>query len=161
MRSGVPGGSIENLPANAEDVGLIPGSGWSSPGEGNGSPLQYSYLGSPMDREAWWAIVQGVAKSRTQLKWLNNNKRLAYKTPARKHQGQSLNSISLWPVLDCVRQKSIFTEENNPYFQNIWIAKAITLRGSFVWSFPHGIICSHRWSESKVNRIQFSSTSIY
>jgi len=36
---------------NARDRGLIPGSG-RSPGEGNGSPLQYSCLGNPMDRGA-------------------------------------------------------------------------------------------------------------
>ena len=37
------------------------------PGEANSSPLQYSCLENPMDREAWWATVYGVAKSRTQL----------------------------------------------------------------------------------------------
>ena len=42
---------------NAGDLGLIPGSG-RSPGEGNGNPLQYSYLENPMDRGAWWATVQ-------------------------------------------------------------------------------------------------------
>ena len=36
-------------------------------GEGNGTPLQYSCLESPMDGGAWWAVVHGVAKSRTQL----------------------------------------------------------------------------------------------
>ena len=36
-------------------------------GEGNGTPLQYSCLENPMDGEAWWAAVQGVAKIRTQL----------------------------------------------------------------------------------------------
>ena len=40
---------------NAGDPGSIPGSG-RSPGEGNGNPLQYSYLENPMDRVAWWAI---------------------------------------------------------------------------------------------------------
>ena len=35
-------------------------------GEGNGTPLQYSCLGNPMDGGAWWAAVHGVAKSRTQ-----------------------------------------------------------------------------------------------
>ena len=42
---------VKNLPANAGDIrntGLIPGSG-RSPGEGNGNPLQYSCLKSPMD----------------------------------------------------------------------------------------------------------------
>ena len=51
----------ENLPANAGDVSLIPGSG-RSPGEGNGNPHQYSYLGDPMDRGAWWATVQWGGK---------------------------------------------------------------------------------------------------
>ena len=43
------------------DASLIPGSG-SSPGVGNGNPLQYSCLKHPMDREAWGAIAHGVAK---------------------------------------------------------------------------------------------------
>ena len=38
-----------------------------SPGEGNGNPPQYSCLENPMDGEAWWATVHGVAKSRTRL----------------------------------------------------------------------------------------------
>ena len=33
-----------------------------SPGEENGNPLQYSYLGNPIDREGWWAHVHGAAK---------------------------------------------------------------------------------------------------
>ena len=36
-------------------------------GGGNGNPLQYSWLGNPMDREAWWATVHGVTKSQTLL----------------------------------------------------------------------------------------------
>ena len=49
---GFSGGSaVKNLPANAGDRGLIPGSG-RSPGEGNDNPLQYSCLGTPMDRGA-------------------------------------------------------------------------------------------------------------
>ena len=51
---------------NAGDPGLIPGSARSS-GEGNGTPLQYSCLENPMDREPWRATVHGVSKSRTQL----------------------------------------------------------------------------------------------
>ena len=61
---GFPGGSvIRNLPANAEDVMLIPGLG-RSPGEGNGNPLQYSCLGNPTKRGAWYPIVHGVARVR-------------------------------------------------------------------------------------------------
>ena len=39
----------------------------TTPGEGNGTPLQYSCLENPMDGEAWWAAVHRVAKSRTRL----------------------------------------------------------------------------------------------
>ena len=62
---GFSGGSmVKNPPANAGDVGLIPGLGRSS-GGGKGNPLQYSCLEKPMDREAWQATMDGVAKSQT------------------------------------------------------------------------------------------------
>ena len=57
---------VKNLPANAGDAGLIPGSG-RSPGERNDNPLQYSRLEISMDRGALQAIILGVAKSQTQL----------------------------------------------------------------------------------------------
>ena len=50
----------------AGDPGSIPGSG-RFPGEGNGSPLQYSYLENPVDEGTWQTTVHGVAKSRTRL----------------------------------------------------------------------------------------------
>ena len=57
-----PGGSDGKASAyNVGDLGSIPGSG-ISPGEGNGNPLQYSYLENPMDRGAWLATVHGVTK---------------------------------------------------------------------------------------------------
>ena len=56
------GGSvIKNPPANAGDVGSVPGSG-KSPGEGNGNLLQYSCLENSMDRGTWRAIVHGLAQ---------------------------------------------------------------------------------------------------
>ena len=67
VNMGFPGGSeVKASACNVGDLGPIPGSG-RSPGEGNGNPLQYSCLGNPMDRGAWWATVHGVAKSRTRL----------------------------------------------------------------------------------------------
>ena len=48
------------------DPGSISGSG-RSPGEGNGTPLQYSFLENPMDVETLLATVHGVTKSQTQL----------------------------------------------------------------------------------------------
>ena len=53
MDMGFRGGSDDKASLyNTGDPGLIPGLG-RSPGEGNGSPLQYSCLENPMDGEAW------------------------------------------------------------------------------------------------------------
>ena len=51
---------------SAGDLGLIPGSR-IFPGEGNGNPLQYSFLENPMDGGAWQVTVHGVAKIWTRL----------------------------------------------------------------------------------------------
>ena len=78
MKGGIPDGTmIKNLPASAEDAGSMPGSG-RSPGEGNGNPLQNSYLGNAMDRGAWQATVHGVAKESDMTERLSNNKMLIY-----------------------------------------------------------------------------------
>ena len=62
-----PGGTVvKNLPANAWDVGLITGLGRSA-GEENGNPTQCSYLGYPMNKEAWWAIIHALRKNWTPL----------------------------------------------------------------------------------------------
>ena len=60
------------MPANAEDVGSVPGSG-RSPGEGNGNALQYSFLGNLMVIGACWATVHGAAELDT-TELLNNKK---------------------------------------------------------------------------------------
>ena len=58
---GFSGGSDGKKSAfNAGDLGSIPRSGR---GEGDGYPLQYSYLGNPMDGGAWWGTIHGVAKT--------------------------------------------------------------------------------------------------
>ena len=60
---GFPGGSVvKNLPANAGDVGSIPGLG-KPPGEGNGNSLQYSCLDYSMEAGGWGTTVHGVAES--------------------------------------------------------------------------------------------------
>ena len=60
-----PGGSdSKGCACSVGDQGSIPGSG-RSPGEGNGSPFQYTCLENPMHRGAWQPIVHGVAKSQT------------------------------------------------------------------------------------------------
>ena len=58
---------VKNPPVNAGDIndtGSIPESG-RFPGGGHGNSVQYSCMENPMDRGAWWALVHGVAKSRT------------------------------------------------------------------------------------------------
>ena len=64
---GFPGGSDgEESICHRRDSGSIPRLG-RSPGEGNGYPIVFSCLKNSMDRGAWWATVQGIAKSRTGL----------------------------------------------------------------------------------------------
>ena len=65
---GFPGGSDgkkKKSACNARDLSSIPGSGRST-GEGNGYPLQYSFLDNSMGSGAWWTTVHEVAKSQTQ-----------------------------------------------------------------------------------------------
>ena len=68
---GFPGDSVvKNLPANAGDTGSIPGLGRYS-GEDNGTPLQYSCLGNPMDRGAWQLQPMEVTKQSDVTEQLN------------------------------------------------------------------------------------------
>ena len=69
---GFPGGSaVKNPYASAGDGGEAGGTGVGfqslgqkdPPGGGNGDPFQYSCLGNPMDRGAWWATVHGIMES--------------------------------------------------------------------------------------------------
>ena len=61
MKGFLGGSEVKNLPEMQETQGWIPGSG-RSPGEADGKPLQYSYLGNPIDRGAWQATVHEVAR---------------------------------------------------------------------------------------------------
>ena len=62
---GFRGGSDSKESAcNLGDPGKIPVLG-RSPGEGTGYPFEYSCLGNPMDKEAWWATAHGISKSQT------------------------------------------------------------------------------------------------
>ena len=62
-----PGGSmVKNLPANAKNVGSIPGLE-RSPGGGNGNLLQYSCLENSTNRETQWATDHGVTNSQARL----------------------------------------------------------------------------------------------
>ena len=69
---GLPRSSVaKNLPASAGDASSIPGPG-RRPREGNGNPLQWSYLENSTDRGAWHATVHGVARESDMTYSLNN-----------------------------------------------------------------------------------------
>ena len=57
---------VKNMPVNAGDASLKPGSG-KPPSGGNSNPHQDSCLVNSMDSEAWWAIAHGIAENWTQL----------------------------------------------------------------------------------------------
>ena len=96
------------------DRDLIPESGISL-GWGYGNPLQYSCLENSLDRGAWWATVQRVAKSQTQPNWLNTHiHRSAWKiwnllqseimlqwTPKHPHLDSTINILLYLFVLCC------------------------------------------------------------
>ena len=73
--------SMDGEPGRLQSMGsLRDGHNWATSfslllsciGEGNGNPLQCSFLENPRDGGAWWAAVYGVAQSQTRLKWLSS-----------------------------------------------------------------------------------------
>ena len=115
---------LKNPPANAGDAGVIRKLERSPRGE-NGNSLQYSCLGNPMDRRAWWAAVCGVAKSQTQLNnWEHIRAREAEDTIL-----MFLDDDSLWLMLDrptYMYQSNYTTKLNTKLLTrgmwNIWIS---------------------------------------
>ena len=63
-------------------------------GERNGNPLQYSCLENPMDREAWWAAVHGVATSWTQL----NDFTFTFHFPALEKEVATHSHVLAWRI---------------------------------------------------------------
>ena len=64
------------------------------PGEGNGTPLQYSCLENPMDGGAWWAVVHGVAKRRTRL----SDFTFTFHFPALEKEMANHSSVLAWRI---------------------------------------------------------------
>ena len=119
---------VKNPPANAgdtRDADSIPGSG-KSPRGGHGNPLQYSCLENPMDRAAWWATVDGVAKSQTQLKWLSTNSFFNFFSSIRSV------SCNFYPLKYCVRHKAVSLEIWK-WWHNITSNMLMKVSGFFFW----------------------------
>ena len=68
-----------------------------NPGEGNGNPLQYSFLENSTDRVAWCAPVHGVAKSRTQLSDLTHTKQFLHSLPQEVKEDKE-TYFRLWAI---------------------------------------------------------------
>ena len=64
------------------------------PGEGSGTPLQYSYLENSMDGGAWWAAIRGVAKSRTRL----SNFPFTFHFPALEREMATHSGVLAWRI---------------------------------------------------------------
>ena len=80
-------------------------------GEGNGNPLQCSFLENPRNRGAWWAAVYGVAKSQTRLKRLSSSSSKVLSQTGRYHRDMTTKcSIGLW--MGCSERKRIFGGKN-------------------------------------------------
>ena len=75
-----------------------------SPGGGHGNPLQYSCLGNPLDREAWWDMGQGFAKSWTQPR--TNTFTFSLWFYIREEE----KGKTLWAIRDCVE---VFRDGND------------------------------------------------
>ena len=101
---------------NAEDPGLIPGSG-RSPGERNGYPLQYSCLGNYMVRESWWITVHGVAKLDT-THWLTLS---LWSRLQPNHSGTLLDKVKQLLNPNCVLQKIFYRCFRHSQLRNKYI----------------------------------------
>ena len=101
----------------AVDVGPVPGLG-KSPGGGNGNLLQYSCQDSPIDRGAWWATVQRVAKNRTGFSYW------AHKIPQVSLYQNSLSTQESWiHVLSLYRSYNL-TGEGHQQQRYQWIQQS-------------------------------------
>ena len=133
---------LKNLPANAGDSGLIPGSE-RFPGVGNDNPLQYSCLGNPW-RGIWWATIYGVAKSRA---WLSNR--------ARRHADLICRWGNEWGKewMDVDGSMTLAITFFEALLTKMSPLRSVTQdRFPFSWSWGHGL---WRWEISKWRQSTF------
>ena len=75
--------------SHISDSGSIPGFE-RSPGEGTGSPLQYSCLGNSLDRGTWWAVIPRVTKEQDTMEQLTTATLVALALFCQSAQNQCL-----------------------------------------------------------------------
>ena len=125
---------------NAGDPGSIPGSG-RSPGEGNGNPLQFSCLGSPMDRGAWWATAHRVARVGHDLvtKSPPSTSKLLPQPVRAAHCGPRLSDISTCHPHPCSFRSQHFCFSSPGFFTCslfLWLVVLIFHLSPFREAFP-------------------------
>ena len=103
---------------NAGDPGSIPGLG-RSPGEGNGNPLQYSYLENPMVRGAWWATIHGGWKELDMTEQLTLFTSLAHDMLQKQEALEDSIHSSLYisqihPLTPCLRLSYFWQQRERP-----------------------------------------------
>ena len=115
---------------HAGDPGLNPGLG-RFPGEGNGNPLQYSCLENPMDRGAWWAIVQGATR-------VGHDLVTKPPPPPQEKKKKTIKNTNIWRLNNMLlnnqqitkeikKEIKIYIETNeneNTTTQNLWAGSA-------------------------------------
>ena len=135
---GFPGGSVvKNLPANAGDMGLIPGSG-RFPGEGNDNPLQYSCLENSMYRGAWRATIHewGGEGKRVRHNWATKQQYI-HKFQSIFYSTLSLTYMIDWsPQMDNRSKKVIIeTKLSSISINCIMSSKTVSLKKSVPFTF--------------------------
>ena len=93
--------TVKNPPANAGDLGLIPEVG-RSPGEGNGSPLQYSCLEIQRDRGAWWTRQSLWSPKESDMTERLNNSNLIISVKTLFFQTRSHSQVPGVQISTCV-----------------------------------------------------------
>ena len=105
------------------------------PAEGNGTPLQCSYLKNPRDGGAWWASVYGVAQSRTRLKRLSSSSSSIHQVRG----GVGVPWAVLWPQA-LVHNHNLILPPKAGCPRDRW-------RSSHTWAFRH------LWQEAKTGQL--------
>ena len=107
--------------------------------EGNGNPLQYSYLENPRDRGTWWAIIYGVTQSQTRLKQLSSSSSIAMKrTKIFSFQSVTLGHIYIYIYIYIYTYIYIYIHTHIYVGMTGWLILCVSM------SVP-GCLCKRFW----------------